>query len=47
MTFDDLDKLAQSMTDNQAAKRMQDARHMLFNQIFEQKKQRHTVENLT
>jgi hypothetical protein len=47
MTFDDLDKLAYSITDNQAEKRMQAARHLLFNQIFEQKKQRHTVENLT
>lgn len=46
VTFDDLDKLAQSMTDNQAAEKMQNTRRKLFNQIFEQKKQRHIFENL-
>lgn len=46
ITFKALDELAYRMTDNQAAKLMQEAKRKLFNQIFEQKKQRHTVENL-
>jgi transposase InsO family protein len=46
VSFNDLDKLAQSLTDNQAAEHLQEARRKLFNQIFEQKKQRHAFENM-
>jgi hypothetical protein len=38
VTFDDLNNLAQSIADNQAAEQMQYARRKLFDQIFEQKK---------
>ena len=40
ITFEILDEIAMEMSDNEAAERLQNARKILFNQIFEQSKKR-------